>query len=102
MRTKKAPPFLVKSTPSSTSEQRLPFRTGERIPESGIYRVIHDTHRLPHEVTLFSDQVFPRCAKCQDAVKFELIHAATDLLNEHGFRVYLYELDDPDDSPVAV
>jgi hypothetical protein len=102
MQDKKPPPFLVKSNPSRMRGQKLLFRTGELIPESGIYRVIHDAHRLPHEVTLFSDQAFPRCSKCKDAVKFELIHAATDLLNEHGFRVYLYELDDPDDSPVAV
>lgn len=86
----------------SMSGQKLPFRTGELISESGIYRVIHEGHRLPHEVSLFSDQVFPRCAKCNDAVKFELIHAATDFLNEHGFRIYLYELDDDGDSPVAV
>jgi hypothetical protein len=32
---------------------------------------------------------FPRCSKCKDSVKFELIHAATDSLKEHGFRVYL-------------
>ena len=68
------------------------FRTGEPIPESGIYRVIHKAHRVPHEVTLLSGQNFPRCAKCQDSVQFELIQAATELLHEHGFHVQLYEL----------
>jgi hypothetical protein len=101
MRHKKPPPFLVKSNSTRANGRKRPFVTGEPIPESGIYRVLHDTHRLPHEVTLFSDQVFPRCAKCKDAVKFELIHAATDLLNEHGFRVNLYELDDQEDSTIA-
>jgi hypothetical protein len=102
MRAKKSSPFLVRSAPGSKSEQKLPFRTGELIPESGIYRVIHEAHRLPHEVTLFSEQRFPRCAKCKDAVKFELIHAATDLLNEHGFRIYWYELDDEGEDATAV
>jgi hypothetical protein len=102
MHDKKPPPFLVKSNPARVSGQKLRFLTGNRIPVSGIDRVIHDTHRLPHEVTLFSDQVFPRCSKCKDSVKFELIHAGTDTLNEHGFHVNLYELDDQDDSPVAV
>jgi hypothetical protein len=68
------------------------FRTGEPIPESGIYRVIHKAHRVPHEVTLLAGQNFPRCSKCKDAVLFELIKAATELLHEHGFRVHLYEL----------
>lgn len=77
------------------------FRTGAPIPESGIYRVIHKAHRLPHEVTLVWGQAFPRCAKCRDAVKFELIRAA-ELLNEHAFRVYLYELDEEGESSVAV
>jgi hypothetical protein len=69
------------------------FCTGEMTQESGIC-VIRQAHHLPRELTLFSEQVFPRCAKCKDAVNFELIHAATDLFNEHGFRIYLYELDD--------
>jgi hypothetical protein len=68
------------------------FRTGEAIPESGIYRVIHKAHRVPHEVTLLSGHDFPRCSKCKDSVQFELIQAATELLHEHGFRVQLYEL----------
>src|SRR5882672_10049805 len=102
MHSKKASPFVVRPGPRSKRGQKLPFRTGEPIPESGIYRVIHEGHRLPHEVSLFSDQVFPRCAKCNDAVKFELIQAATDLLNEHGFRIYLYELDDDGEDAIAV
>lgn len=102
MRANRSSPFLVKSAPSGMSGPGLIFRTSEPIPESGIYRVIHKAHRLPHEVTLFKDQDFPRCAKCKDAVKFELVMAATESLNEHGFRVYLYELDEEGESSVAV
>src|SRR5438445_13897604 len=93
--------ILVKSATSGMTKQAT-FRTGEPIPESGIYRVIHKAHRLPHEVTLLRHQAFPRCAKCRNAVKFELIQAATELLNEHNFRVYLYELDDEGKSSIAV
>jgi hypothetical protein len=85
-------PYLVTSTPVSRS--RL-FNTGEPIEESGIYRVHHMAHRLPHEVSLFSGQSFPRCEKCRDAVTFELLHAApagSDALGADAFRVYLYEL----------
>jgi len=71
------------------------FQTGEVIPQSGIYRVRHRKHRLPHEVTLLRDQEFPRCAKCQNAVTFELLWAArveTDVTTDESVRIYLYEL----------
>jgi hypothetical protein len=68
------------------------FRTGELIAKSGVYRVVHANHRLPHEVTLTAGHTFPRCAKCADAVQFELIHAATEMMHEHGFHIVLYEL----------
>jgi hypothetical protein len=85
--------ILVKSAPSRLRKQPT-FRTGEPIAESGIYRVIHKAHRLPHEVTLLKDQVFPRCAKCRDEVKFELIRAVSEPLNHQDFRIYLYDLDE--------
>ena len=66
---------LVKSGPGKMVKRPV-FRTDEMVSESGIYRVRHKKHRLPHEVTLFRDQQFPRCAKCQNAVTFELIRAA--------------------------
>jgi hypothetical protein len=66
---------LVKSGPGKTVKHPI-FRTDEMVPASGVYRVRHKKHRLPHEVTLFREQQFPRCAKCQNAVTFELIRAA--------------------------
>lgn len=70
------------------------FRTEERIAQSGIYQVIHKKHRLPHEVTLLRDEQFPRCAKCQDAVKFRLVRGINpDAIElEHSPRISLYEL----------
>ena len=55
------------------------FKTGSSVPESGVYRVIHEDHRLPSEVTLISGQIFPRCAKCDGAVQFETIRLAPEL-----------------------
>lgn len=67
------------------------YRTGQNIPESGIYRVTHDEHRLPHEVTLLKGAQFPRCSKCRHAVRFTAVSLAPrlDSLRE---RVTLYEL----------
>lgn len=67
------------------------FRCGEPILESGIYRVVHSSHRLPHEVTLLRDQLFPRCIKCEDAVYFELVRSAPDITLA-PFKVALYAL----------
>jgi hypothetical protein len=66
------------------------FKTAMAVPESGIYRVIHAAHRLPHSVTLFMGDIFPRCAKCADLVMFELLHGVPD---QPGYeRLRLYEL----------
>jgi hypothetical protein len=72
------------------------YRTGQKIPDSGIYKVVHRQHRLPHEVTLLKGDTFPRCAKCGDLVEFELIHAAPDH-RASDMPVQLYALPDLDD-----
>jgi hypothetical protein len=71
------------------------YRTGQSIPTSGIYRVEHQQHRAPHEVTLLRGEEFPRCARCGDRVEFELVKAAPDLANR-PFAIHLYEIPDLD------
>jgi len=90
----KSPLFLVKSVPKSMKGKRAIFRTDQEIPESGIYRVMHRKHRLPHEVTLLKDQQFPRCARCQDAVTFQLIRGVlpSEVRHEFSTHIRLYEL----------
>ncbi len=87
----KSPPH---ETAPAARGPTLIFQTGEMIKESGIYRVHHNQHRLPREVTLLQGQKFPRCARCDDGVRFELVVAApADFVpdREHP-RIYLYEL----------
>ena len=43
------------------------------MPTTGIYRIIHTAHRLPHEVILVAGGQFPRCSKCDVWVSFELV-----------------------------
>lgn len=62
------------------------------IPESGIYRVIHSQHRLPHEVTLIGGQTFPPCGKCHEEVRFELVRELPELERERRGHVSLYSL----------
>jgi hypothetical protein len=82
--------FLVKSSAMSGGR----FKTGDAIPKSGIYRVMHSAHRLPHEVTLLKGEKFPKCQKCTDAVTFTLIRALNyrTVVTEFSWRVRLYEL----------
>jgi hypothetical protein len=102
-------PFLVKPSAGKAAEAAT-FGTDEIVPQSGIYRVRHSSHRVPHEVTLLRDQYFPRCANCATAVMFELVRAVPDeseiaILSP---RICLYELpviedDEPieDETPAA-
>jgi hypothetical protein len=73
-------------------------RTGLEIQQTGIYRVHHHDHRLPHEVTLLRGEFFPRCSQCGTAVEFELLKAAPEIDGAGGFRVVLYELPSEDEA----
>ena len=82
------------------------FNTGQTVPHSGIYRVIHAGHRLPHEVTLVAGEVFPRCCKCRDAVQFEVIRRASLAQTDSSFKIVVYELpvveeEDNSSKPIA-
>jgi hypothetical protein len=80
------------------------FRCGGKIVESGIYRVYHRNHRLPHEVTLLRDQLFPKCIECEDSVYFKLVRSAPDITLA-PFKVALYALpanDEEEDFTIAL
>jgi hypothetical protein len=68
------------------------YKSPEVIPVSGIYRVVHAQHRLPHEVTLVEGQTFPPCAKCRHEVSFELVRGVPALERERRGSVSLYAL----------
>lgn len=68
------------------------LRTGCTVPESGIYRVLHPQHRLPQEVTLLKDHLFPRCSRCTEPVYYTLERSAPAVISPHRFNVDLYQL----------
>ena len=53
------------------------YKISEVVPHSGIYRVTHGEHRLPHEVTLLRANPFPPCSKCEHRVHYQLLRAVT-------------------------
>jgi hypothetical protein len=71
------------------------YQTGQTVGKSGVYRVIHAGHRLPHAVTICKGESFPRCAKCADLVTFELVHAVECTFTYEPMHVYeLHPMDD--------
>jgi hypothetical protein len=77
------------------------FRTGDTIPRSGIYRVSHFQHRLPHEVTLLRGEIFPRCSKCHDEVKFRVVRLVAAGLENKRDNIVLHELPAMDEREAA-
>jgi hypothetical protein len=68
------------------------YKSGDNIPETGVYKVLHAQHRLPHQVTLVEGQTFPPCARCHDEVRFELLRVLPELARERRGSVSLYAL----------
>jgi hypothetical protein len=48
------------------------FAPGERARANGVYRVLHDSHRDTHSVTIMKGDEFPVCKKCGDRVRYQL------------------------------
>lgn len=92
---------------TSAKLSRTRLTTGATVLESGVYHVSHPQHRLPEEVTLIRNQLFPRCSRCSEVVFYELVRSvpsAGTLPGTTHFTVALYELpvieeeDSPDES----
>src|SRR5436190_21161148 len=40
------------------------YRAGQQVPQTGLYRVVHYQHRLPHNSVMRKGDAFPLCNKC--------------------------------------
>ena len=62
------------------------YKPGDEVPKSGIYKVTHDGHTPPHEVTCVRGKKFPPCRTCKHP-QFELVRPAQHVdENEHFKR----------------
>lgn len=62
------------------------YKPGQKVPESGIYKVTHDSnHRQEHEVTAVMGEHFPPCNHCGEHPRFVLIRAAHHIRNHNAF-----------------
>ena len=63
------------------------FKPGQEVPNSGIYRVVHDpVHSQEHEVTCVYGKVFPPCNHCGHHVRFVLVRAAHHVATHDHFK----------------
>ena len=67
--------------------ERDTFRPGDDAPESGMYRVLHHAHRMPHDVTIEAGVQFPRCGRCGDRVRFVYLQGVHFLRDDYDFRL---------------
>jgi hypothetical protein len=50
------------------------FSTGQRVPRSGIYKILHK-HSPADQMTLLRNRHFPSCHRCGIPMNFELVSA---------------------------
>jgi len=62
------------------------FQTGDVVPESGVYTVLHSHHRERHSATIFKGDRFPLCARCGAGVRFMLSRRATLISDDLDFK----------------
>lgn len=62
------------------------FQPGDIAPRSGIYRVHHYAHRVPHAVIIMAGTVLPKCKRCGDRVRFVPMVAGEPLESDPDFR----------------
>lgn len=71
------------------------------MPENGVYRVIHESHRLMHEASLIKGDRFPICKQCKSAVRFQLRRAINNPSQiTSGYHAILDDF--PDIEPTSI
>jgi hypothetical protein len=61
------------------------YRSGEQVPNTGLYRVFHYQHRMPHDAVLWYGEHFPACNKCGERVTFRLSASAEPISDDQDF-----------------
>jgi hypothetical protein len=93
--------LLGQNVPIRKDRLKIKYRPGDLVPESGVYRVTHDLHRLMHEATLLVGDRFPLCRQCKMSVRFELRRAVKDPSRiTSGYHAILEDY--PDAAPFRV
>jgi hypothetical protein len=55
------------------------------VPATGLYRVFHYQHRMPHDAMMKRGELFPACNKCGERVLFRQSNTAEPLRCDQDF-----------------
>jgi hypothetical protein len=72
------------STPFQRDQSRL--SAGMKAPRSGVYRVHHYAHRMPHTVIILEGDVLPKCHRCGYQVQFSPMVAGELICEDPDFK----------------
>jgi hypothetical protein len=65
----------------------MTFKIGDKVPDSGIYTVIHDEeHYKSHDVTCIEGSPFPPCNNCGKGVRFKVKMKAEHISKNRWFK----------------
>jgi len=59
---------------------------GEIAPRSGVYRVHHYAHRMPHTVIILEGDLLPSCNQCGQYVQFAPMAPAEPIAKDIDFK----------------
>jgi hypothetical protein len=78
---------LIPITGSGGGEQRSErtFEPNEEVPESGIYKVLHQTGEKD-SVVFLRGNVFPICADCGLQVRYSVVRTAPYIFDDVDFK----------------
>ena len=76
---------MMASPESRDPRMAQEFRPGEKVPSSGVYRVLHKGHRDEHDATLREGEQFPNCTVCDNDVRFRLVQSARLIQRDADF-----------------
>ncbi len=70
----------------SATQAEEGYQPDDVVPESGVYTVVHDSHRQKHFATIFKGMRFPFCGHCKERVRFTLSRPAAPISEDADFK----------------
>ena len=65
--------------------EEITYYARQKVPRTGLFRVYHFQHRLPHDAMMRQGELFPACNTCGQRVFFRLSHTAEPLTLDRDF-----------------
>ena len=77
--------MIVEHRGGAALETHSRLEPGDIAPRSGVYRVHHYAHRMPHLVIILAGTKLPKCKRCDGKVRFAPMVAAEPIVADVDF-----------------